>query len=175
MSTVDYCRVLSSVDISDCRSCSSHPCLAVHRSSLPLAVWNMSGATVHWAQRAGTVYLTWEYVAAKDVQVKLSEKSISFSATVGDKQLAMIDMELSGTVVPAESKWFANDRCAAIASPRSVHGPITDPMSANPAMPLNCSQERAGNFKKGFIGVVGQTECGQSIQTIRQAGLVALG
>ena len=69
-------------------------------------------ATVHWAQRAGTVYLTWEYVAAKDVTVTLSDAALSFSATVGDKQLAMADMALGGAIVPAESKWFANDRCA---------------------------------------------------------------
>lgn len=74
-------------------------------------------ATVHWAQRAGTVYLSWEYVAAKDVKMKISDRSISFSAAVGDKQLAMADMPLGGAVVPAESKWFANDRCAAAPRP----------------------------------------------------------
>lgn len=64
-----------------------------------------------WAQRREKIFITWDYIGAQDVSVDFGESELSFRARVGDKTYAMGNVPLSGKVVPAECKWFGNDRC----------------------------------------------------------------
>lgn len=71
--------------------------------------------TLIWAQRYDKVFITWESVSAKDVQIDLSDWNLSLVAKSADgKQFELNNMPLSNEIDVEASKWSANDRCVLI-------------------------------------------------------------
>ena len=69
--------------------------------------------TLIWAQRVEKVFVTWECLSTKDVNVTLSEGLLTVEGTAGNgDQYKLETLPLFLEIEPEGSKWFKNDRCA---------------------------------------------------------------
>ena len=69
--------------------------------------------TLIWAQRVEKVFVTWECLSTKDVNVTLSEGLLTVEGTAGNgDQYKLENLPLFLEIEPEGSKWFKNDRCA---------------------------------------------------------------
>ena len=66
--------------------------------------------TLVWAQRAEKVFVTFEQVGTKNVQVTLSEGLLSIEAEAGGKTYKLENLKLFAEIDCEDSKWKANDR-----------------------------------------------------------------
>ena len=68
--------------------------------------------TLIWAQRVEKVFVTWECLATKDVNVTLSEGLLTVEGTAGNGDVYKLEnLPLFLEIEPEGSKWFKNDRC----------------------------------------------------------------
>ena len=75
-----------------------------------------STPTLKWAQRMDKVFVTFEVVGAKDVNVVLSDGLLSLDAVAGGTTYKLENMTLFQEIESNESKWFVNDRWRAVAA-----------------------------------------------------------
>ena len=67
--------------------------------------------TIIWAQRVEKVFITWEMLSTKDVNVTLAEGLLSIEGKDGKGDLYKLEnLPLFLEIEPEESKWFKNDR-----------------------------------------------------------------
>jgi hypothetical protein len=75
--------------------------------------------TLIWAQRVEKVFVTWECLATKEVNVTFSEGLLTVEGTLANGEVYKLEnLPLFLEIEPEESKWFKNDRC-------SSHSPVT--------------------------------------------------
>ena len=82
-------------------------------------LWQMSKTpTLIWAQRVEKVFVTWESLATKEVNVTFSEGLLTIEGTLANGDVYKLEnLPLFLEIEPEESKWFKNDRC-------SSHSPV---------------------------------------------------
>ena len=69
--------------------------------------------TLMWAQRREKVFVTFECINAKDVNVVLSDGLLSLDATDSKTQVYKLEnLPLWTEIDVDDSKWLTNDRCA---------------------------------------------------------------
>ena len=69
--------------------------------------------TLIWAQRVEKVFVTWECLATKDVNVTLSEGLLTVEGTLANGDVYKLEnLPLFLEIDPEGSKWFKNDRCS---------------------------------------------------------------
>ena len=68
--------------------------------------------TLIWAQRVEKVFVTWECLATKEVNVTFSEGLLTVEGTLENGDVYKLEnLPLFLEIEPDGSKWFKNDRC----------------------------------------------------------------
>mmetsp|Transcript_21853 Transcript_21853/g.55615 ORF Transcript_21853/g.55615 Transcript_21853/m.55615 type:complete len:209 (+) Transcript_21853:40-666(+) len=71
--------------------------------------------TLIWAQRVEKVFVTWESLATKEVNVTFSEGLLTIEGTLANGDVYKLEnLPLFLEIEPEESKWFKNDRSVVI-------------------------------------------------------------
>ena len=69
--------------------------------------------TLIWAQRVEKVFVTWECLATKEVNVTFSEGLLTVEGTLENGEVYKLEnLPLFLEIEPDGSKWFKNDRCS---------------------------------------------------------------
>ena len=89
------------------------PPLATCADRIPAACQMSKTPTLIWAQRVEKVFVTWECLATKEVNVTFSEGLLTVEGTLENGDVYKLEnLPLFLEIEPDGSKWFKNDRCS---------------------------------------------------------------
>ena len=119
------------------------------QSCVNQTVWQMSKTpTLIWAQRVEKVFVTWECLATKEVNVTFSEGLLTVEGTLENGEVYKLEnLPLFLEIEPDGSKWFKNDRCSSHSPLQllvSGSGSCSGPAVVQPPSPFPCFASRAG-------------------------------
>ena len=96
-----------------------------------------------WAQRVEKVFVTFECIGTENVNVTLSDGLLCLDATAKGVTYKLENLPLWTEIIPDESKWFKNDRCARLHAPRRLSAPARQ---ASPDRVHPCDARRAARW-----------------------------